>query len=656
MLLGFEATADELGAAQDAVVEGVYRVSASPTDLARVLGAIGSGAGVVSEKGEVASWRVAEAMWTGGMAARLMRERDLPPVAGRWIQGLTDEGSWRGLASEESTFSGGGAVGAMALVPRLVPREVSADAEASTKGWKAWVEGVGKLSLPERNRERLVLMALDAVLRDGADPMINKAAFDAVGELCGAVSWREGSEARGWLMRWFDSPGVTSGDLHAVTVALVGRVRAPGLDSTMALPGSADESARAELRDRYREAWGLEALGARDARASAWVEWAEEVKGNGRGQGGAGALARAVRLARVNLAAEAIAQGRTGYFKPSDADVAALEEGAGRSAAGGGWTGAPRRAPADVLTPEVAWAARYAGARSNIPVRRELLAGYVPSEEWIDLEASLIVQEAVRGSPDDVRGMARRIVETQRGRAAFVNALLNEVATMPAVKGNVALVAVVSGSRVPGVKDAGWRVGARRALVERLLELVAGTGERSTVDGLAALLEEAYAKRAALAGASPSAPPESAAELEKKEKGEEAGEAGEVAAATPGGVAPGAEESARALASRLALAARDRIATGREVYTLEEIRSRREGRLKLARGRVQEFAVEQLAVCETLAYVTAGEVPGRAERVLGILSQLAEERRGAKGVLEQVEACERAMTELWLVRLKGGSA
>ena len=67
---------------------------------------------------------------------------------------------------------------------------------------------------------------------------------------------------------------------------------------------------------------------------------------------------------------------------------------------------------------------------------------------------------------------------------------------------------------------------------------------------------------------------------------------------------------------------------------------------------VQTFAAEQASLCELIAYIVNAEQPAHADRVKLVLSQLAEERRRATSVLHQLNVCERAMTQLWLIRFK----
>jgi hypothetical protein len=92
------------------------------------------------------------------------------------------------------------------------------------------------------------------------------------------------------------------------------------------------------------------------------------------------------------------------------------------------------------------------------------------------------------------------------------------------------------------------------------------------------------------------------------------------------------------------------VASGREPLNLSQVESRRSARLRLAVGRIQDFAAEQVNICELMSYVVSAEQPGKAEEALGALDALAEARRKSKHVFEQIEAGERARLKLWLSR------
>jgi hypothetical protein len=67
---------------------------------------------------------------------------------------------------------------------------------------------------------------------------------------------------------------------------------------------------------------------------------------------------------------------------------------------------------------------------------------------------------------------------------------------------------------------------------------------------------------------------------------------------------------------------------------------------------VQAFAAEQTSVAEAMSYIVACEQPGDIERIRLVLSTLAADRRHAVNVLEQIKVAERAIAQLWLIRMQ----
>ena len=91
--------------------------------------------------------------------------------------------------------------------------------------------------------------------------------------------------------------------------------------------------------------------------------------------------------------------------------------------------------------------------------------------------------------------------------------------------------------------------------------------------------------------------------------------------------------------------------SGREPFSLERLTARRLSRSRLANGRVQQFAAEQVNICELMAFVICAEQPARAPKVVAILDDLAARRKRAEHIALQIEAAERASVQLWRIRL-----
>ncbi len=186
------------------------------------------------------------------------------------------------------------------------------------------------------------------------------------------------------------------------------------------------------------------------------------------------------------------------------------------------------------------------------------------------------------------------------------------------------LIVSVTGQPLPDWTNPEWRLAVRRALVERLLELIAADSIVAGVDELARLLDEAYDQRTS--------------------SGLSMTDSGDVIVAS-------AERSVRELRARWTRAAQRGIPAAGFALTINEVARRLEGRRSLAVGMVQEFAVEQLALAETMAVVVVSEQSSHRAAVETVLEDLSQSRRDASHIFYQIAAAERAMAKLWEIRL-----
>jgi hypothetical protein len=164
-------------------------------------------------------------------------------------------------------------------------------------------------------------------------------------------------------------------------------------------------------------------------------------------------------------------------------------------------------------------------------------------------------------------------------------------------------------------------VNVRRALVERVLELLAGDGPGVIADGIGAAIAESYERRLNI--------PTPATQAEAL--------VAEVA-------------GARLVAVSLAQAQR-LIPTGSEPTSLPAILANKAARERIASGRIQMFAAQQATLCELLAYSTANRRPSDADRVAAVLAEVAKQRQVATHIFGQLYATERAMVRLWLLAI-----
>lgn len=604
----------------------------------------------VSDPAPLNAASVRRGSFIAGLATRLMRERDLPAMS--WtISETAYRRSFQGVtAPSETTFAAGAAVWSTAALPRLVaarpgtPDEIAAGSRAA---WAAWLETVEALA-PQgsRERERAILAALDTVLTTGPETTDAQWAYEAVEALTLRLTWRPTDDSRRWLLRWFASPAVSTADLHTLTRILAEKSNAEGIDLSMVLSRAAGESERTQLRERFAVVWGI-STPARGELITQWldaasIDIAREIPADP-----VAALASTIRLARLSRAARLIQSGEVGE---ADALIkSAIPQATSASSPIPTTPTTPSAPPGTVITLTVpgsggassvptGWAARYIAAGQNIPIRKEILAGVssIPTQ----LEADVLVEEAGRGAPWHVRQSARALVERYAQQRTIVEAMLKFAPLLPPTPDNALLAETVSGARLPSARSPQWRVALRRALVERLIQSLASSGDARAIDEFSQLLADAYAPTLAplSAGSDPATDPASE---------------GTTDSAPQLPLDATLEDAARHLRAALETQSASALASGREPITREQIASNLAVRSRVAAGRIQDFAAEQAAIAEHLALLTSIEHSSASREIAAILAELDHARRTTPHIFAQLNATERAIVSLWKIRLGG---
>jgi hypothetical protein len=608
----------ETAAVLDAVIEYLYQASGNSSIAKRAVEALSGPVVRLASGGAVSSGELLPAAWSAGVLCRVLRERDLPQMVLGPAR-LTLAAAVPSLGTDGEMSFAAGARGALAV---LADRLASSP---TVEGWTSWVAGVTAVEGSEgTGRAGAVCRGIEGLLLGGPDPSQNKAAFDSITVLSASLTWRAEESSRAWLLRWFDMPQVTVGDLNAVTLALATRTSAPGVDSTMVVATSAGFDDRTRVRAAYAKAWALTGTKDRGAVVNAWKERAAEMLAESGGADDASRLGRAVRLSRLSEAAGLLWAGEHAKAEQiiTELGVPAGGGGAGRAAANrSGILGEQN---------DGAWAVRYLSSMANIPVRQEMLKQALAAPWLTAVECEIVMLEALRGTPVAVRSAARDVVKRHSALPQMVNAMLEQTPSLAASAENAELVQGMVMSALPAVRDPKWRMGVRRALIERLLELVAGRGDLAAMDDEASKLAASYDQRLASYGG-----------------GESSGATGSASLL----------DLASRLRQRLERDAERALPTGREASTLASLRRRHAGRVSVSNGVVQRFAAEQFSAVEMYGYVLSSESPTHAEEVARVLAEFAAARRAADSVLTQIEAAEAAMVRLWRVRLvEGGGA
>lgn len=615
---------DQRVAGVDQIVEYVYRASAW-ADIASGAVEVIAGPSMrlrLAGKG-LAPEEVWPAVWSVGVLTRLSRERDLTSGAASIIDASLTGALGGGRAALNQTFDAG-ALASLAEATRLLASPPDASSPTNPRelldAWRRWIRAIDAVAGTDpAMRNRLLLSGLDALLREGPAPETHRPTFDAGAAVAGAVDWSDAAAARPWLLFAFSAPSISTPDLFIVTSSIVRQGKAEGVDTSMVLPASASDQDRQMLRERYARLWGDLSEEREDELADLWQEALGRLEAGRRSDTTpAEFLASAVRLARLNLAAE---QRWYGRFEDAGNLLGDLS----------GPVDAEFTASPDVPRPldpgaDTSWAVEYL-ATNNAELRIQKISEVGSRGRFSQMTAEVLVQEATRSQRDRVRQAAYDAVFSSTDQPTVVNAILEQLPDIPGSRRNTALVgrAALLGSLSPD--DDQWRLRARRALVERLTQMLASTGEFAIIDRLGEIMSETYAARTSITAPAPA----SRSNL------------------------PRADFSAALLRQSWRRRAEGALANPSLGISLGEIERRRAARLALAEGPVQVFAAEQFAVLDLMAFVLAAERPDLVPAIRTALEDCAGQRRLAEHILEQISATELAMSVLWDLRLSGGT-
>jgi hypothetical protein len=602
--------------ALDAIIELMYRLGGPTGDARELLNNIGRGSIALRQpRAALNGEQVARGAWSVGVLARLRRERDLSAqsyaLIDRWLGTALG-----GTRPAQMSFSGG----ALAALTSMMEPMATQGSDLGD-AWTGWARATNAVTASDASR-RVTLLARGAELLmvQPVAPEERAQVYEAILAVVSAMPWTGNDDAKRWMVRQFDNRDVSTASLSAATRTLVAETDAENIDPTMVLSTTASDLSRRALRDRYLLAWGLEAPGSDlavlDALSKAAGLLDDDLANATRPMD---SLRAAVGFARLNAAAGSQWQGDadaassllSSFRLPADANPSQV-------------VNQQRNVQADAR-----WAEQYLIAGIKIDAKIKLLE-QLRSRGGRNLgavDAEVLVQASLRGGGKRVRSLARDIVELYGSSPAIVNALLEEAPRMPPSQTISDLIVSVTATPLPNRNSPDWRLAVRRALVERLLELLAADSALAGIDHLSALLDDAYNERA----------------MTHRSTGD-SGDSGDH-------MTPSAERSVRALTLRWTRSAQRSIPAAGFALTLGDVERNRAGRRALASGMIQEFAVEQLALTETMAIVVAGERPGRTDAISKILDELAASRRQASHIFEQISAAERAMVLIWEIRL-----
>lgn len=638
-----EMPADIVGPAALAVGERLLRTSRASANagvalyqrlegpLARVLGA--DVRDLPKSRGDVVG-----AVWAAGLLNRLKGDGSVPArlvsSARARLGGLTAAGE----VPKEHAFTTGAAMALDAMARRWARPVPETPEEAHRRAWSAWsacaaaldVAGATGASAP------VLLNAVGVLLRDGELGLSPLSADALASVLAGVKDWRA-APISGVLLSWFDDPKIEARALSMLTGWMVSQGPMAAVGPSMVLPADATTIQRREMRDAYAVRLGVSASAEAGKAARRWSEAARAALTPGANESASEpmvALATAAATAKLSEAAARLwaldESGAESALNAADANAIAAAAAAPSAA----------RAPIDptFLTapgspPDGEWARRFlavSGESLRILLLNQLRNGRGPEGP---ADADVLARAACLATPGTVRQLAQQTLRENADRPEVVNGLLEAIADAPRQKGVAEMVQAVAGTPIVSPSDPEWRTEARRALVERLMQMTADASDQRA-DALAALLWEACAG--------------SAAALRPSTANRGLGAAG--AGTNTPAVSASAESAAADLRSVWTDLARGIPEGTWAKVTFEELERRHAARSLLARTPIHRYLVERLGCAEMAAHTIVGERPSRAAAAAGVLDAMAEARRTAPSVFHQVLAVERAALRLWMIR------
>lgn len=601
---------EELVASQQSLIEIAYACTRSPENAQRLVSILSRPLAESARTPDPTARQITGSAWSSGVLTRLLGERELPQV----IADLTNNALNAALGTSRPAGDNTFRHGALAM---LASWRAPLAARPALAPWEAWTEASAALDTKDQPaRNQRLIGALDAVLANGPDPLGDEATTQTISLLVRSLTWRPGDESRPRLLAWFRDTRITTNDLRAITYSLSREANAVGIDVTMVVPLSASTQVKRSIAARIAEAWGLDQTESQAALISEWSSLARAVLTAPEPSSEPDLLSATAGVARVNAWASWIWRGH------ADAARADMSRDISNSAPPTPPASSGQRLFGDaaVILATKDWAERYLDAKRNIPIRLALLDEAV-NRQLTATDADLIARDAFREDRAAVRKRAQQLVAHHASDPVMVNAVLEVMPDMRPTQETSEMIEVVTSHRLPPVTAERWERSARRALVERLLELVARDGSFASIDFQAERLTFSYAQRAATT-------PDAALPLEK----------------SPPELLVGLEWT------RLRAEAQRSVRPDALPLTLTGIEHARSERLRVARGVVQIFQAQQLAVLDTLAYIVAAENPDKQSATMELLTRIDAKRGSSPHILQQILAVERGITELWIMR------
>jgi hypothetical protein len=568
-------------------------------------------------------WRGA---WRAGTLAEIAGSGTLPPVVVEQARRQLASALGVDPPAQGVDFVFGADLWLRSAIAHLV--SITEFDDAIEDRWELWIAAQRELGGGERYDDAM-LDVLEATLAAPADLARQGPSARLMGRMLLLIRFTDGESARRRVVSWFDDPRMNVSDLWVLTSLMSLHDRTPWFGNDLVLPIDADPAMRRRIADLIARRW--EAVGGpapvsappegRGVAVDAVVlqQWREAVDRfdaalAARGHG----IQQLAAAARLNSAAALLAADRV-------PDARQELQSAEDVLAGEPLSLVSTTPPGQPIGTDGVWAGHYEEAGRNLEQRLTRLRS-LRSSAGTDLgpvDAAVLVQEAVRGAPSEVRSLAQAIIveSFSRGPAVALE-LVNQVADAPPNEWLSELIVQLTGRDLPSIRAASWSIEARRALTEHALALRPSSGPPT--DAIADIVTDAYTVRLERFGRT-------------------------LPVSVDGSRAP--HDVAEELALQWQRAAATVMARVEVPADLESLERRHVILRRLARGPIRAFVAAQLAILDLLAYQTVAEQPARGAEVAALLGQSQQRRDATAHVIEQAVEAERAMTGVWAVRL-----
>lgn len=662
-LLSDEATRESI---RRTMFDALFAASQQPTVSDRLLSRLTPPSGRLAEPIDVV-----RGAWMAGTLGQIA-SANLPPVVRQRAQEQLRIALDRPVDQGNRSFDSAAQAWLLRSLPRLTDR-MTYDRSALDY-WELWLAAVRHVAGPaddsgrSSNYNDALLRALTAIVTTGPQLTIDNVATKIVGRLLSLMNLEADESVRTELISLFEDERVSSQDLWIITSILVQYEDAPWMSHELVLPGQADVYHRRRIAAKWQERWPAPSPGLRAADADAprllvdselfkhWTQLQDTLSRRADGESDAQRIGRIVAISMLNEAAAAlyrqdVAQAERLLDEVSDLIIEGSSADASPQTApsptapsappidtrspgpvgiatprGQSGTSPSARRPGQALGVDGEWAALYEQVQRNTTEKLNLLNALRNSAgtDLGPIDARVFVGEVYRGAPQEVRAVAQSVlIEQFEAGPTVAMEMLDQSIHAPSSSDIGECIARYTGAVLPPTRVPSFDRDARLALVEHALSLQP-LGD-SAIDHGADLLHDSYIERSRHVSRAPLPT---------------------LLPDDPAGAAAMLRDAWQRLASML-------IATKPMPDDLPGLSRRHDVRMNLASGPVQQFAANQIAIVELLAYVTTAERPTAHDAVAELLDASGLRRDAAASILQQSLEAEFTMSRLWRIRMAG---